>query len=143
METKKCTRCGCVKNIDEFYDRDSNKDGKSKTCIKCLNYYSGQHYIDNKDAYIINIRKRKTFLRSFIFRVKRRSVCSICGEKRYWVLEFHHTGELKKEYGISKMASNGCSISKIKTELRKCIIVCANCHKDIHHGENSGQEECL
>lgn len=143
MATKKCTRCGCVKDIDEFYDKPSNTDGKNKTCNKCLNYYSENHYVNNKETYLKNGQRRKTFLKQFINRVKRRTVCPICGEKRYWVLEFHHKDKKEKEFNIAKMANYGYSIKKIKEELRKCIIICANCHKNIHHGENSGQEECL
>lgn len=134
MKTKKCTRCKCVKDVNEFYDKSSNSDGKNKTCNKCLNYYSKDHYLHNREAYLVNIKNRKQYLREFILRIKKRASCPLCGEKRYWVLEFHHLDKNDKEYNIARMPSYGYSIKKIKEELRKCIILCANCHKDLHHG---------
>ena len=47
-------------------------------------------------------------------------------------LDFHHEDPTKKEYGIS---SNGSTISweKLKIELDKCILLCANCHRELHY----------
>ena len=37
-------------------------------------------------------------------------------------------------YTISKMRQSGCGLEKLKTEIIKCIIVCSNCHREIHAG---------
>ena len=58
--------------------------------------------------------------------------CQICGyNKCIAALDFHHV-DGNKDYGIS---ANGYSHSweKIKTELDKCILVCSNCHREIHY----------
>ena len=55
-----------------------------------------------------------------------------CGYLKYvGNLEFHHLEPSKKDFGI---ASNGHTVSwdKIKNELDKCIMVCSNCHGEIH-----------
>lgn len=60
--------------------------------------------------------------------------CQICGyDKCDGALEFHHIDPSKKDFGI---AQNGYTRawSKIKEELDKCILVCANCHREIHSG---------
>ena len=60
--------------------------------------------------------------------------CSICGyDKCLGVLQFHHTDATQKEFSIS-----GKSISweKIQKELDKCVLVCANCHGEIHYKNN-------
>ena len=58
--------------------------------------------------------------------------CEVCGyNKCLRALEFHHKDPNEKDFGI---AQNGITRSweKVKTELDKCIMVCANCHIEIH-----------
>jgi hypothetical protein len=55
--------------------------------------------------------------------------CSICGyNKCNKALQFHHLDPNEKEFRIS----NASSWKKAKVELEKCILVCANCHAEIH-----------
>ena len=59
--------------------------------------------------------------------------CEKCGYKKYiGALEFHHLDPNEKDFGI---ADKGFirSWDKIKKELDKCILVCSNCHKEIHN----------
>lgn len=57
--------------------------------------------------------------------------CSQCGYKKcISALEFHHLNPLEKDFAISK--SNRTSFKKLKPELDKCILVCSNCHREIH-----------
>lgn len=57
--------------------------------------------------------------------------CSRCGYDRcLQALEFHHIGSESKEREISGMKSR--SFERLKPELDKCILVCANCHREIH-----------
>ena len=37
MKTKKCTKCGEVKPLDEFYGNKQSKDGKAHQCKICIN----------------------------------------------------------------------------------------------------------
>ena len=60
--------------------------------------------------------------------------CEICGYKKCVnALEFHHIDPNEKEFGVGE---NGYtrSIEAIKKELDKCILVCSNCHREIHAG---------
>lgn len=60
--------------------------------------------------------------------------CSICGySKCLSSLEFHHLDNSKKEFGISKKGYTR-SWQNVSKELEKCILVCANCHREIHEG---------
>ena len=57
--------------------------------------------------------------------------CSICGyNKCISALEFHHRDPKEKDFGISGVTK---SFESLKIELDKCILVCANCHREIHH----------
>ena len=58
-------------------------------------------------------------------------VCRKCGYgKNITALEFHHI-EDNKEFSLSSSTHNK-SWDKIKSELDKCILLCANCHRDEH-----------
>lgn len=59
--------------------------------------------------------------------------CSICGyNKCIGALEFHHLDPSKKDFGISAKGYTR-SWEKVKEELDKCIMVCSNCHREIHN----------
>ena len=58
--------------------------------------------------------------------------CQICGyNKSIRALQFHHLDPTQKDFGISGGTK---SFEKMKPELDKCILVCANCHCEIHEG---------
>lgn len=58
--------------------------------------------------------------------------CSICGySKCISALEFHHINSEEKEIGLSSGFFK--SWQDYLKELMKCILVCSNCHKEIHY----------
>ena len=59
--------------------------------------------------------------------------CEICGyDKCISALEFHHIAPGEKDFGVSDGLTR--SLEKNKEEIDKCILVCANCHREIHEG---------
>lgn len=66
--------------------------------------------------------------------------CCLCGYSLLPdALEFHHINPENKEYGI---ASNGVcrDLEKDLAEIKKCVLVCANCHRAIHKNLFSEQD---
>lgn len=64
--------------------------------------------------------------------------CEICGyNKCIEALDFHHLNLNEKDFGLSKKY---ISFEKAKKEVDKCILVCANCHREIHAKLNSEKE---
>ena len=60
--------------------------------------------------------------------------CKVCGyNKCTRSLQFHHLTPSEKEMTISKNI-NKMKFEKLKPELDKCILVCSNCHGEIHAG---------
>jgi hypothetical protein len=58
--------------------------------------------------------------------------CSKCGyNKCEAALEFHHIGK-DKEGDISHIIKDG-SRQKALKEIKKCVLLCANCHREAHH----------
>ena len=65
--------------------------------------------------------------------------CEICGyDKCINALDFHHLNPNEKDFGISNYMV--LSFDKLKKEVDKCILVCANCHREIHAKENEETE---
>jgi hypothetical protein len=65
--------------------------------------------------------------------------CGLCGySKSVWSLTFHHLDPTKKDFNIS--SGNCKSWERIKAEVDKCVLLCANCHGEVHAGlhENLG-----
>ena len=64
--------------------------------------------------------------------------CEKCGyDKCINALEFHHLDPTKKDFGIAN--GNAIAFEKAKKEVDKCILVCANCHREIHFSLNAEQ----
>lgn len=58
--------------------------------------------------------------------------CSICGYRKcISAIQFHHINPEEKEFEISSSLCR--SWDKIEKEIAKCILVCANCHIEIHN----------
>ena len=61
--------------------------------------------------------------------------CSICDYKKCLdALEFHHKDKEEKEHELGRLLADG-SRKKALKEAEKCILVCANCHREIHAAE--------
>ena len=58
--------------------------------------------------------------------------CEVCGyDKCIEALEFHHIDETTKEFAVSGSTK---SLDRQKAEADKCIMLCANCHRELHAG---------
>ncbi len=79
------------------------------------------------------VKKRRKKLRE-IARESKGNKCIMCGyDKCKRALSFHHIDPDKKEFDLS---SRGLTRSweRIEKEIKKCVLVCANCHMEIHDG---------
>lgn len=84
----------------------------------------------NSQNVINHVKKRKSDLIS-VFHSK----CCICGFNAFQeALEFHHVNPAEKEFGITDSQSVTKALAKQLIEMKKCILVCANCHRGIHNG---------
>lgn len=60
--------------------------------------------------------------------------CELCGyNKCIDALEFHHVSEKKL---LDNFVRVGALNKKRKEELKNCMLLCANCHREIHHQSN-------
>lgn len=60
--------------------------------------------------------------------------CELCGYgKCLQALDFHHLDHKQKNFGIS-LDGLTRSWEKVRRELDNCIMLCANCHREVHAG---------
>ena len=80
---------------------------------------------------IAAVRKRRKKVRRMAVEYKG-GKCSRCGYDRcIEALEFHHLDASQKDFGISQDGYTR-SWERVRQELDKCVLVCANCHRELH-----------
>lgn len=132
METKVCSKCGEIKPISEFALNKTKNDGHSSECKSCHKKYRDSHYKINKEYYINKSATYRKQRRNEFDRFKSTLKCSICGESRPWCLDFHHINPSEKDVEVVKLIE---SPRKLEEEIKKCVVLCANCHREIHYKE--------
>lgn len=61
--------------------------------------------------------------------------CAICGyAKSQGALEFHHLDPAEKDFSFGSIRRNPKNWGAIVEELRKCVLLCCRCHREIHDG---------
>jgi ribosomal protein L30E len=61
--------------------------------------------------------------------------CQCCGYNNCDnALELHHLDPSQKEFGFGRLRASPKSLEVLKQELKKCVLVCSNCHREIHAG---------
>lgn len=122
METKVCSKCGIEKPLNQFYKTGFNSKGQQlyrSDCKECQRKYD-----------LSRLKLRNDFVNS------QKKCCAKCGETRTYVLEFHHKDPNEKEFTIGQMKNY--PLDKFQKEIDKCVVLCANCHKEFHTFEREG-----
>lgn len=90
-------------------------------------------YADRAEYLKKAVVKRRKKVRALSLEHKGGS-CEICGyNKCSQALDFHHIDPKKKHFGISAKGYTR-SWEKVLSELDKCILLCSNCHREVHEG---------
>jgi hypothetical protein len=108
---KICTACKQEKSLEEFYKKGASPHSECKTCFNARSKERQQS-------------------------IKRRAVeykggkCQRCGYQGHIAsYDFHHKNPKEKSFTISVFKN--WSFWRIKSELDKCILLCANCHREL------------
>lgn len=110
-EFKVCSACGNEKPISEFY---KNGQYPHPECRKCFNKRSTEQQRKRKEQ-MVRLKGGK---------------CSRCGYQGHIAsFDFHHLDPKKKNFGIGNFKNR--SLSNLQDELAKCILLCANCHREL------------
>ena len=76
------------------------------------------------------IERRRLHIR--MMRAYKCQIGCTCGEHHPACLHFHHSKGIK-EKAISRAVIWGWSWERIEAEIRKCTVMCANCHAKLHY----------
>lgn len=88
---------------------------------------SKRHYLKYKIKYLERNRLYRLSIREYMQYIKEANPCIDCGVKYpYYIMDFDHL--VGKDNEINYLASSG-RIGALKREIKKCEIVCANCHR--------------
>ena len=101
-----------------------DKGWTRKYCYNCAPHED--EHMSHAEAVTIKRRAIKNALIEY-----KGGKCERCGyHKCMRALEFHHLDPNEKDFGVSK---NLCkTMNTLKSEVDKCILVCSNCHAEIH-----------
>lgn len=134
---KTCTRCKVEKPESEYFVRDKTTGRLHAQCKQCYQEhrqtYHSEHYKKYRGTYLERAKLRREKLRDDfhekLFRYLSKKSCEVCGEADMRVLEFDHLKPADKLFNISQAVKRGYSWDETLAEIKKCRILCANCHK--------------
>lgn len=115
---KLCRRCDTIKEAKDFYRRRKGTD-LSPYCKSC----SCEQTVERQ-------RRLKQEAINYLG-----GKCKRCGyDKCQAAFDFHHRDPSEKEFTLAHLKTTAFN-DKIKKELDKCDLLCANCHREVHWEE--------
>jgi hypothetical protein len=121
LANKYCHDCKTTKNTTEFFKNKLKKDGFDVYCKTCAKARA----------------KNRRLLRRMRLDCILGAPCCDCGN--YYdpeCMQFHHIDPNEKEYNVSNLVVRKWHL--VINEIRKCVIICSNCHATRHQKEREG-----
>jgi hypothetical protein len=126
-----CTKCGEAKPLDAFPPVRRGEPKLQTWCRDCFAEANARNYRKNherdKTRLVRQVAERRSEVQKNIVEYLREHPCVDCGETDIVVLEFDHIAE--KVANISAYAGGGRTWARVKAEIDKCEVRCANCHR--------------
>lgn len=135
---KYCFSCSPIGN--KSFCGPEPKDGirhprdqkSSRCCYTCSKVFISKSR--NHECSVCRCRKRRMQLKNE-FRTRLGNKCLLCGyNKCQDALDFHHLDPSTKKFTLS---SNYSVVSRkeLEEEFKKCILICSNCHRELHSNQ--------
>jgi len=110
------------------------------TCVTCGKPLKGRQRrhcspdCKNKVNQSYKCQQARAWKRKKLLVEKLGGSCSICGyNKNLAALTFHHKHPNKKSFQLDARSLSNRNLPVIENEVKKCILVCNNCHAELHH----------
>lgn len=140
---KTCPKCKETLPLSAFTLNKAKKDGLNYSCRKCMNAYLKSHYRANIGYYAAKTTRAKAADRSWFNAIKSSLACANCGFSHPAALDFHHTDpSTKMGGGVNNLAKCG-NRNAILDEIKKCTVLCANCHRIFHYDQRTPRETAI
>jgi hypothetical protein len=127
---KNCIDCKIEKTFDNF-PYDKNRDRYLSVCKPCTAIRTEAYRQNNKNKWRESSKKHSEKYNKLILEWKSQG-CQKCGETRPHTIDAHHINPKEKNFMVGTVM-RGIEITK--EELKKCIPLCSNCHRDFHYLE--------
>jgi hypothetical protein len=102
--------------------------------------YSKKYYEKNKDKVKATTKATKRKFRTRWKEYKATLACTQCGENHPATLDFHHFIREKSNRKVFNLIHNQ-NWQDLMGEIKKCIVLCANCHRKHHHEEHQQRKQ--
>ena len=126
---KTCVTCRELKPLDDFNRRAAAPDGRQDRCRACCREWYRMH----RDSHLQAVARRKDVLlgqlRERLVAYLREHPCVDCGTDDVRVLDFDHREPQSKVGGVGEILRRTLSWSVVRSEIAKCDVRCANCHR--------------
>lgn len=123
------TNCSRGSRVEEKPEDVTLPDGKTWSELSVDQRW---HYRNSEWNTERTVARRRR-LRAWVNERKRERGCQRCGVTDPAVLDFHHRDPVEKEQAVGEMVTYGHGRASLKAEMEKCDVVCANCHRRLHH----------
>lgn len=128
MTSKVCSKCRAVKPESEFSKNRVKKDGLQAYCKPC--HREANQYRNRTEWNRQWQKKRREVNKEKFFEWLSLHPCIDCGETDIVVLELDHIKPKGgKKHTVSLMISSNLKWETVFTEIQKCVVRCANCHR--------------
>ncbi len=134
---KTCSRCSKEKPESDYFVKDKKSGRLHAQCKACYKEhrrtYAAEHYLKYGDQYRerangYRLMVRQEFRENMIKYLKDKT-CIMCDESDMRTFEFDHLDPATKLFNISQAVRQGYRWPAVVMEIKKCRILCANCHK--------------
>jgi len=126
---KKCTNKTCKQQnpqpLTNFFRRGTKYQSWCKLCKKSHDHNTYKTKPHRRKALKQSTAKYRMIAEEYVIAHLRQNPCK-CGNSNILNLQFDHIRD--KEFEISIGIMQGYSLERIKTEIEKCQVLCANCH---------------
>ena len=96
--------------------------------------YSAAHYKRNTEEIKATNKEKRSSLKKEWKAYKATLCCIKCGFNHTAALDFHHVDPSNKTGSVNKLITDGRYKAAME-EVKKCVVLCANCHRIHHHDE--------
>lgn len=137
VEQQRCGKCGRLLPASNFHLSTTRKSGLNHICKSCRRLESKTRYQTLKLNALWVVNNKRNVMRLQAARRKpvlsvKSAGCHRCGEKNLACLDLHHLTPCFKHANVSRLVNSLASPSQIEDELKKCLVLCANCHRTTH-----------
>jgi transposase len=122
--------------------REAREAGLLRTMLRCPHHGMAEHVLEPRGYYrcarcrqAAVVRRRRRVKEILV--AEAGGACQLCGYGRFaGALQFHHLDPSAKEFAVAHRGV-ARSIERARAEVRKCVLLCSNCHAEVEHGFSS------